>query len=441
MSRLPRRLRLLALMSLPLALLLLALPQNPATAQAPAAAAGKDGRKYTTIAGVGQSLYRIAVPPALSIGAMGSKPRTMTSVLANDLKLIGLFKLLNPKGYLANLKAEGVSIVPKDWINVGAQAVVKCRVVRLGRRMQVEWLLYEPGSKGNKAVLHKSYTGRRARRLAHRFANDIVRYYTKKTGPFLSRIAFASGNPAKRRSQVYVMDYDGYGIAKISRTGKLNVLPALGPGGRVAWTSFLWRNPDLYVGRGRNRPRRISRRAGLNTGAAFSPSGKEIALTLSKDGNAELYVISTSGTILRRLTNDPGIDTSPTWSPSGGQIAFVSNRGGSPQIYVMSASGGGARRVTFTGSYNQEPSWSPKGGKIAFTARDDKGAYDIFTISAGGGSLKRLTQSQGHNKSPSWSPDGRLIVFSSSRGGLWVMNTDGLNQHRISKFGETPCWR
>ena len=99
--------------------------------------------------------------------------------------------------------------------------------------------------------------------------------------------------------------------------------------------------------------------------------------------------------------------------------------------------------MSFTGSYNQEPSWCPRAAtpKIAFTARDDKGAYDIFSIDVGGGNLKRLTQGQGNNKSPSWSPDGRLIVFSSSRGGLWVMNADGLNQHQISKFGETPSWR
>ncbi|MCK5800351.1 MAG: PD40 domain-containing protein [Deltaproteobacteria bacterium] len=399
-------------------------------------------RQYTEISGSGQSLYRIAIPPALSLGAMGSKPQTLTSVLANDLKLIGLFKLLDRRGYLANLKAEGVSLVPKDWINVGAQAVVKCRVVRLGRKIQVEWLLYEPGSKGTNAVLHKSYTGRSPRRLAHRFANDIVRYYTKRTGPFLSRIVFASGNPARRRSQVYMMDYDGHSVARISRTGALNVLPALGPSGRVAWTSFLWRNPDLYVGGPGRRARRISRRQGLNTGAAFSPNGKEIALTMSKDGNAEIYVVNLEGTIVRRLTNNPGIDTSPTWSPDGGRIAFVSNRGGAPQIYVMSAAGGGAKRLTFTGSYNQEPSWCPRGAtpKIAFTARDDKGAYDVFTINAGGGGLKRLTQGQGNNNSPSWSPDGRLIVFASNRGGLWVMNTDGLNQHRVSKFGQTPSW-
>lgn len=403
--------------------------------------AQNDEGKYTTISGTGQSLYKIAIAPALTIGDMGTKPKEMTDVLGNDLSLIGLFKVLNPKGFLANLRAEGTSIVPKDWINVGAQAVVKARIVRLGRDMQVEWLLYEPASKGNNAVLHKSYKGRSIRRLAHQFAGDIVYYYTKKRPPFLTRIAFASGNPKRRRSQIYVMDFDGHGIAKISKTGALNVLPAMA-GGKIAWTSFLWRNPDLYVRSGGKRPRRISKRQGLNTGAAFSPSGNQIALTLSQDGNAELYVIDLKGNIKRRLTNNAGIDTSPTWSPSGGQIAFVSNRGGSPQIYVMSSSGGGARRLTYKGSYNQEPDWcpNPQTPLVAFTARDDRGAYDIFTINVKTNEVKRLTQGQGDNKSPSFSPDGRLIVFSSSRGGLWVMNTDGLNQRRLTKFGETPAW-
>lgn len=420
--------------------LLGALLVSPAAEAQDAAAAG--GRQYTQISGSGQALFRIAIPPALAVGAMGNKPKTLTSVLENDLKLIGLFKPLAKQGYLANLKAEGIGIVPQNWLNVGAQAVVKAKVVRLARKIQVQWFLYEPGSKGATPVLQKTYMGRSARNLAHRFANEIVKYYTKRSGPFLSRIAFASGNPSQKRSQVYVMDYDGYGISKVSKTGALNVLPAIGRGGRIAWTSFLWRNPDLYIRRGSGRPQRISRRQGLNTGAAFSPDGSKIALTLSMDGNAEIYVIDTNGNMVRRLTNDPGIDTSPTWSPSGGQIAFVSNRGGSPQIYVMSAGGGGARRLTFTGSYNQEPDWCPRGDTplVAFTARDDAGSYDIFTINTKSGALKRLTQGQGKNKSPSWSPDGRLVVFSSSRGGLWISNADGLNQHRISKFGETPSW-
>ncbi|MBW2733982.1 MAG: PD40 domain-containing protein [Deltaproteobacteria bacterium] len=393
-------------------------------------------RKYTVITGSGQSLYRIAIPPALTLGKMGRKPATMVKVLGNDLELMGLFKVLSPKGFLANLSAEGMGIKAQDWINVGAQAVVKSRVTRLGRDMVVEFLLYDV-SKGTAPLLKRKYKGRNARRLAHRFGNDIVKYFTKRKGIFLTKIVFASGSRKRRRSHVYVMDYDGHGAYRLSKTGNQNVLPAFSRSGRIAYTSFLWQNPDLYVvSAGGGRAKRISKRAGLNIGAAWSPGGK-IALTMSHVGNSEIFTISSSGEILKRLTNNPGIDASPTWSPSGGQIAFVSNRGGSAQVYVMSSNGGGARRLTFAGNYNQEPSWCPDKNRpeVAFTGRDGKGNYDIFTINVKSGALKRLTQGQGSNKSPSWSPDGRLIAFTSSRGGIWMMNADGLNQRRVYRGG------
>ena len=88
----------------------------------------------------------------------------------------------------------------------------------------------------------------------------------------------------------------------------------------------------------------------MNTGSTWSPDGGSIVLTLSHEGNAELYRISPSdGSIKGRLTSSPSIDSSPNYSPDGSQLAFVSNRQGSPQIFVMSASGGGARRVTYQG--------------------------------------------------------------------------------------------
>jgi len=270
----------------------------------------------------------------------------------------------------------------------------------------------------------------------------VVKFYTgDRRGIFTTKIAFVSGSRRRHNSNVYVMDYDGYGVYRVSKTGNQNVLPAWSRSGQLAWTSYLWRNPDLYVG-GSGRARRVSKRPGLNTGAAWSPRGDSIALTLSKDGNAELYLIRPSGAIIRRLTRNTAIDASPTWSPDGGQIAFVSNRGGSPQIYVMSAGGGGARRLTFKGNYNQEPDWCPNPATplVAFTGRDEKGSYDIFTVNVKTGAVKRLTQGQGSNTSPSWAPNGRLVVFASSRGGLWISNPDGLNQHRVGRGGSTPAW-
>jgi TolB protein len=403
------------------------------------------GRQYTEISGTGEALYRIAIPPTLDGGGASEAGRTLQAVMSNDLTLIGLFMVLKPAGFLANLTKEGVSIDPQPWANIGAQGVIKARAVLTGGNLSVDFYLYDVG-KGTAPVLVKTYRGptKGARQLAHRFGDDVVKYYTGERGIFTTKIAFTSANPRAKVSNIYVMDYDGNGVYRASNTGPLNVLPAWAPSGALSYTGYLWKNPDLYLVAGSGgRATRISKYPGLNIGAAWSPRGDAIALTLSKDGNAEIYVISPSGQILRRLTNNPAIDTSPTWSPDGGRIAFVSSRGGSPQVYVSSASGGGARRLTFKGSYNQEPSWCPRKETplVAFTGRDESGHFDIFTVNVESGEVKRLTQGQGSNKSPSWAPNGRLIVFSSSRGGLWIMNSDGLNQHQVYKGGgQTPAW-
>jgi TolB protein len=408
-----------------------------------AAPAQAEDRQYTEISGTGQSLYRIAIPPVLDGGGAGAAAKTLQAVMTNDMTLIGLFKVLSPAGFLANLGKEGVGIELQPWINVGAQGVVKAKATAIGGSVSIDFYLYDVG-KGSSPVLTKTYKGaaQGARTLAHRFGDDVVKYYTGDRGVFTTKIAFAAGNPRAKSSQVYVMDYDGYGVYRVSSTGPLNLLPAWSWKGQVAYTGYLWNNPDLYLASGGGRAVRISKQPGLNTGASFAPDGR-IALTLSKDGNPEIYTISPSGAIIARLTNHPAIDTSPSFSPDGGRIAFVSNRGGSPQIYVMSSSGGGVRRLTYKGSYNQEPSWCPRKDTplVAFTGRDDAGRYDIFTINVDTGEMKRLTQGEGSNKSPSWAPSGKLLVFSSSRGGLWIMNSDGLNQQRVHKGGaQTPAW-
>lgn len=401
------------------------------------------GRQYTEIAGTGESLYNIAVASPLAASGTESDARLLQQVLSRDLQLIGLFRVLDPRGFLANLSAEGTRIQPQSWLQIGAQGVVKARISRSGSGLRVEWYLYEV-SRSRTPVVSRSYSGTNVRQLAHRFGNDVVAYFTRIPGPFLSHIAFVSANPRRKTSQIFVIDFDGHGPHQVSRTGKQNLLPTWSPRGALAYTSLYWHNPDLYVlPAGGGRARRVSRYPGLNSAGSWSPDGHHIALTLSKDGNAELYTITPDGKHPHRLTYGAGIDTSPTWSPDGGRIAFVSDRAGSPQIYVMSSRGGAARRLTFAGNYNQEPNWCPRKDQplVAFTGRDERGSYDIYTVNVDNGAIKRLTQGQGSNKSPSWSPDGRLIVFASSRGGLWVMTPEGLNQQQIYRGrASTPAW-
>ncbi|MDX2088388.1 MAG: Tol-Pal system beta propeller repeat protein TolB [Kofleriaceae bacterium] len=366
--------------------------------------------------------YPLALP--LAVDGDAAVAKEIATVASFDMTVAGVFKVLDPTGFLADLKTEGLGIEPQKWKDVGALGVVKYRATPT----DIEFRLYEV-TKGNTAVLSKTYkrAGQTTRQLVHRWCNEVVKYYTGEPGFFGSKITFAA--KGKKSSAIYAMDFDGQNAYAVSNNSSTNMFPAFSPsGGQIAYTSFMRNNPDLYVGAaGGGRPKKLSSHRGMNTGAAWSPDGSKIALTLSKDGSPDIYVINASdGTLVRRITNDKAIDTSPAWSPDGSSIAFVSDRNGGPQIFVAPASGGAAKQVSFNGSYNTTPTWSPKAGKrvIAYTTRDG-GRYDIVTLDLDTKAMVRITQNEGNNEEPAFSPNGRAIAFARAGQGVFIANADG----------------
>lgn len=402
-----------------------------------AAAARAQGIKIE-ISGAERAKYRIAVPRPAGDAAAAAE---VEAAVAGDLRITGLFDVLDPRGFLANLAAEGMGIAAQDWLAVGAQGVVKAQVAR-GGEIELHARFFEVARPG-KPALEKTYRGADARKLAHQFANDLYEHLTGEKGIFLTRIAFV--RPHSRGGDIAMVDAGGGREATLVANGTANLLPSWSPGGgTIAYTSLLWQNPDAFALPLGGRGRRFSKQPGLNLGPVFSPDGKHVALTLSKDGNAELYLVrADDGTIVRRLTDSPAIDTSPSFSPDGSRLAFVSARHGSPQVFVMSVAGGEAKRVTYQGGYNQAPRWCPRGDVqwIAFTGRDERYRFDVFVLDLAKGKVARVTQGQGDNYEPTWAPNGRLLAFASSRGGLWVATPDGDAQTQIVKGGaETPAW-
>ena len=368
-----------------------------------------------------RTLYPIAIPMSPEGDAAAS--REVSTVASFDLGVAGVFKVLDPAGFLADLKAEGITIDPKRWKDAGAYGVIKYRVTA----GDVEFRLYEVG-KGGTASLSKTYPRKGdLRQIVHRWCNEVVKYYTGEPGFFGSKIAFVV--KARTGNAIYAMDFDGANAYGVSRNSSTNMFPAWSPsGGQIAYTSYMRNNPDLYIGpAGGGRPKQVSKYRGMNTGASWSPDGSKLALTLSKDGSPDIYVINASdGAVIRRLTNDKAIDTSPAWSPDGSQIAFVSDRNGGPQIFVVPAAGGAARQVSRVGSYNTTPAWSPRPGKqiLAYTTRDG-GAYDIVTLDMVSGQMTRITQNEGSNEEPSFSPNGRAIAFARAGQGVYITSADG----------------
>ncbi len=416
------------------------------------APAGDGGFKFDVEQGE-LVLFQLAVPDAIDLGGEADTrgvTEALTGTIVRDLGIAGYFNLVDKASYLADPTKEGMKPKYKDWFNIGTQGLVKAGYRIAGDKVVVDLRLYSiDGSQ--QIALPAPYDGpvelpvdaTKLRYHAHGFVNEVIKHYTKAPGFFLSRLVVVKR--VNRGKELFMVSPDGLDETQLTRTGGINMLPSLS-GGRIYFTSFRNGGAHLFVLSG-GKAQAFAQFKGLNTGATMSPDGRHVAVTLSKDGNPEVYLLEAqSGKVVRRLTNSWGIDTSPSWSPDGSKIAFVSDRHGSPQIWVMGADGTGQRRLTFQGNYNQTPDWSPRGDKIVFTARDERNVFDLFAVSVNDGTIKRLTQNQGNNEEPSWSPDGRYLAFTSTRSGeskLYIMTADGRFQTMVSAGkGQymTPSW-
>jgi TolB protein len=357
-------------------------------------------------------------------------------LLRKNAQISGGFEII-PRRSLPGALIKATGFDRSAWSQVGNVDVV---ILTSEAGGQIRLAMYEI-SKGDKPVLSRGYPAGDPLSAANKFMNDVIEYYTKEPGVFGSRIAFVRTrrDPVTSKN-IFTVQMNGESTSTVTSNRSLNILPSMGPGGEVVFTSYAKRNPDLWMSGG-GTATRISKFPGLNLGGAVSPDGSTIALALSKDGNAELYTIDRSGNIKARLTKNPAIDGSPSWS-GGGQIAFVSDRAGGPQVYRMSAGGGGESRVTKAGSYNQSPDWSQgksRGEWIVYSGRDASNRYDIFKVDVKSGKVVRLTQSPGRNLDPSWSPDGRWVAYNQG-GSIYVANEDGNNNIEIAKGASTPDW-
>ena len=176
-----------------------------------------------------------------------------------------------------------------------------------------------------------------------------------------------------------------------------------------------------------------------------SPLWGKIVFHSYRDGNAEIYVMSSHGNGQTRLTDHPESDGAAVWSPNGQQIAFgrtLFNRKGerNEEVYVMDADGGNQRNLTRHPAFDALPNWSPDGAQIAFVSSRDGGAThdpNIYVMDTDGSNVRQIT----HTKfagAPKWSPDGKHIAFEASLGlgqgrQVYVMNADGTNRRQVSE--------
>lgn len=381
----------------------------------------------------------------LPFSGQNPNQQSVSKIVAADLSRTGLFKLVDAAGLQSDLKRPQ-DVAFADWRGRGADAMV-IGTVEPGAsgKLQVRFHLLDVAKQAHLTSLDYSIVAAQIRPTAHKIADVIYEKLLGEPGAFNTKITYV----VKQASSflLKVADADGFNEQTVLASTEPVISPSWSPdGSRIAYVSFEQKKPIVMVQSLASGARNVvASFRGNNSAPAWSPDGKTLAVTLTKDGGSQLYLINADGSgAPTRLTSSSGIDTEPAFSPDGKYIVFTSDRGGSPQVYRMPVSGGEIQRMTFTGSYNVSPRYSPDGKSLIYIQRDG-GQYRVVMQELETGQIQVLTDTA-LDESPSFAPNGRTILYATNvngRGLLATVSNDGrIKQRLTSQAGDIrePSW-
>ena len=374
----------------------------------------------------------------------------IAGVVRADLDRSGLFRPLDPKSFVDQVK--DINTVPNfaNWRVINAQALVTGQVqAQPDGRLRLDFRLWDVASGSQMVGLQYYTTPDNWRRIAHMVSDAIYQRITGEKGYFDTRIVFIaeSGPATNRKKRLAVMDEDGANPKFLTSGSYMVLTPRFNPTAQmIAYMSYIGNKPRVYLfDMESGRQEMLGNFPNMTFSPRFSPDGNKVVMSLESGGNSDIYVMDLRTRSVARLTSDPAIDDAPCYSPDGTQITFESDRGGSQQIYVMNADGSNPHRISFGSGRNGTPVWSPRGDLIAFT-KQDGGTFHIGVMHPDG-SGERILTSGFHNEGPTFAPNGRVVMFFRDPGGesgpsLFTIDVSGRNELKepTPGYASDPAW-
>jgi Tol biopolymer transport system component len=274
----------------------------------------------------------------------------------------------------------------------------------------------------------------------------------------------------ERKGDLYAVAVNGSRTVQLTKTGTLELEPAVSPDGRsIAYTAAgrgnrhrgrLGRGYELWTmsvdGKRRTRLTR-----GLDSYPAWSPDGETIFFSRAfenryGDACRSILRVRKNGRGLGRVTRPDGRHShwDAAVSPDGRRVAFTDEAGcesgaSSFALRVVDASG---RRTSdlsrlpgnaysYSDADHEDPTWSPDGSRVAFY-RSNQRNPGVHVANRDGSGMRRVTPKTLGGHSPAWSPDGAWIAFVGRRG-IYVIHPDGTGLRsltRTKRYESSPAW-
>jgi TolB protein len=155
-----------------------------------------------------------------------------------------------------------------------------------------------------------------------------------------------------------IYSFAGRGKTLLTGPGGINVSPTFSPdGARMAFVSDLDGSVGIYTSSANGGPPSKLPIPGKATDPAWSPTGEYIVF-VSRE--TDICVIRPDGSGYRQLTGGQAQNYRPSFSPDGRLIVFSSTRNGREQLFVLSSNGDSQQLLLPELSANQDlPYWCP----------------------------------------------------------------------------------
>lgn len=203
----------------------------------------------------------------------------------------------------------------------------------------------------------------------------------------------------------------------------------------------------------------------------WSPDGKWISFTSSRDGKNNLYLLPVSGGEAEKITDVKTGIGNYGWSHDGSRIAFLMQDAASDKeekdkkakndwyfmdeeikqnrLYILwvnkkDTTGKYVQKQIATGNYNINAfDWSPDGKAIVYSYGkspevNDNVYSDIALIELESGTIKPLANTAAGETNPQFSPDGKWIVYNCTTD---PVDWPGPRHAKIYSLADGKSWR
>lgn len=374
-----------------------------------------------------EAAFPIVIAPFEVVGS--STNVDIAKIIRNNLNRSGQFNALTTEALITN------QIDFNFWQEHKKDAVVFGKVEQVSAKVYNVYIyIYDVFSQ--KSLYQKKIRVHNSgfRRIAHFLSDKIYYVLLGQKGAFDTRLSYVTvteNSTGGRTYKLQISDSDGFNPQTVVRSSNPILSPAWSRDQKkLAYVSFKNNRSEVFVMTPfmKTVPIKLPKFDGIASSPTWHPSGESIALTISKQGNKDIYLYNFKSEKLERLTKNISIDTEASFSPDGTKIAFTSNRTGQVQVYIKDLKSGKISRATFEGRYNAKPVFSPDGKDLALIHRVGKD-YRLALLDIASRDLTVMTQNKS-DESPYFSPNGGMIIYATNKDNKGILSIISLHNNQ-----------